>query len=123
MVINSNELQALRPGFDFPVYPVFHSFCFLMYYLLLCASLFFCLHSVHSVLMLGILYSVLLMYYCSVLVIVYVTLPLGIGPIAVGNKYIHIFFFRIRGGGQFKEINCITYMNRNGTFCTLFYPL
>jgi hypothetical protein len=45
------------------------------------------LHSVHSVLMLRILYSVLLMYYCSVLFVVYVTLPPGIGPIAVGNKY------------------------------------
>jgi hypothetical protein len=38
--------------------------------------------------MVRILYSVPLMYYCSVLSIVYVTLPTGIGPIAVGNKYI-----------------------------------
>jgi hypothetical protein len=37
------------------------------------------LHSTHSV---------LLMYCCSVLFTVYVTLPPGIGPIAVGNKYI-----------------------------------
>jgi hypothetical protein len=50
------------PGFNFPVFPVFHSFCFLMYYLILYVLMF--LHSVHSVLMLRILYSVLLMYYC-----------------------------------------------------------
>jgi hypothetical protein len=59
----------------------------LMYYLLSYVLMF-----LHSVLMLRILYSVLLMYYCSVLFIVYVTLPPGIGPIAVGNKQINISF-------------------------------
>jgi hypothetical protein len=39
------------------------------------------LHSVHSVLMLHILYSVLFMYYCLR------TTATGIGPIPVGNKY------------------------------------
>jgi hypothetical protein len=38
------------------------SFCFLMYYLL--PYVLMSLHSVHSVLLLLILYSVLLMYYC-----------------------------------------------------------
>jgi hypothetical protein len=33
------------------------------------------------------------MYYCSVLFIFYVTLPPGIGPIAVGNKYIYYHYF------------------------------
>jgi hypothetical protein len=50
-----------------------------MYYLLLYVLMF--LHSVHSVLILHILYSVLLMCYYSVLFIVYVTLPPGISPI------------------------------------------
>jgi hypothetical protein len=45
------------------------------------------LHSVHSVLLLRVLYSVQLMYYCLRMFIVYETLPLGISPIAVGNKY------------------------------------
>jgi hypothetical protein len=31
------------------------------------------------------------MYYFSVLLIICVTLPPGIGPIAVGNKYIYIY--------------------------------
>jgi hypothetical protein len=57
-----------------------------MYCLLPYALMF--LHSAHSVLMLRILYSVLFTYYCSVLFIVYVTLPPDMGPIAVGNKYI-----------------------------------
>jgi hypothetical protein len=47
------------------------------------------LHSVHTVLILRILYSVLLMYYCLRIVHFYVTLPPGIDPIAVGNKYIN----------------------------------
>jgi hypothetical protein len=44
------------------------------------------LHSVHFVLLLLILHSVLLMYYCLRTAHSYVTLPPGIGPIAVGNK-------------------------------------
>jgi hypothetical protein len=62
---------------------------FLMYYLFSYVLMF--LRSVQSILMLRILYSVLLIYYCSVLFIVYVTLPPGIGPIAVGNKYICVY--------------------------------
>jgi hypothetical protein len=42
---------------------------------------------IHTVLMLRILYSVLLMCYCLRIVHYYVTLPPGIGPIAVGNIY------------------------------------
>jgi hypothetical protein len=60
------------------------------------------LHSVYSVLLLLILYSVLLMYYCLCIVhclhyVTLVTLPLGISPIAVGNvcvcvcTYIYIY--------------------------------
>jgi hypothetical protein len=50
------------PGSIFRYLQFFHSFCFLMYYLLPYVLMF--LHSVHSVLLLLILYSVLLMYYC-----------------------------------------------------------
>jgi hypothetical protein len=42
---------------------------------------------VHSVLLILILYSVLLMYYFLRIVHFYVMLPPGIGSIAVGNKY------------------------------------
>jgi hypothetical protein len=70
-------------------FPVFHSFCFLMYYLR--PYVLKVLHSVHSVLLLLVLYSVLLMYYYSALFIVCVTLASGIGPIAVGNIYIYIY--------------------------------
>jgi hypothetical protein len=66
-----------------------------MYYLLLYELILVFLHSVYSVLMLRILYSVLPMYYCSVLFIVYVTLPPGIGPIAVGNKYIQYIIYKL----------------------------
>jgi hypothetical protein len=44
------------------------------------------LHSVHTVLMVHILYSVLLTYYClHIFHFFCVTLPLGIGPVAVVN--------------------------------------
>jgi hypothetical protein len=56
-----------------------------MYYLLPYVLMF--LHSVQSVLLLLILYSVLLCITIYILFIFYVTLPPGIGPIAVGNKY------------------------------------
>jgi hypothetical protein len=61
-----------------------------MYYLLPYVLMFF-FNSVYTVLMLRILYSVLLITVLLritvyVLFIVYVTLPPGIGPIAVCNK-------------------------------------
>jgi hypothetical protein len=43
----------------------------------------------HFVLLLHILYSVLLIYYCLRIVHFYVTLPPGIGPTAVRNIYIY----------------------------------
>jgi hypothetical protein len=57
----TNPVNTWRPGFDFSVFPVCHSFCFLMYYLLPNVLMFS--HSVYSVLLLRILYSVLLTYY------------------------------------------------------------
>jgi hypothetical protein len=65
-----------------------------MYYLLPYVLMF--PHFVHSVLLLLILYSVPLMYYCSRIVNFYETLPLGIGPIAVSNIYIYIYRERER---------------------------
>jgi hypothetical protein len=50
------------PGSIFRYFQFFHTFSFLMYYLLPYVLMF--LHSVHSALMLRILYSLLHMYYC-----------------------------------------------------------
>jgi hypothetical protein len=55
--------ETLGPGSIFGI-PVFHSFCFLMCYLLPYVWVLTFLHSVHPALMLRILYSALLMYYC-----------------------------------------------------------
>jgi hypothetical protein len=62
MVRIATSFRLDGPGSNFPVFPVFHSFYFLTYYLL--PYVFMFLHFVNSVLMLLILYSVLLMYYC-----------------------------------------------------------
>jgi hypothetical protein len=64
-----------------------------MYYLLSYELMFS--HSVYSVLLLCTLYYLRITVY--VLFIVYVTLPPGIGPIAVGNKYIlYIYINKVR---------------------------
>jgi hypothetical protein len=69
------------------------SFSFVLFSYVLLPHVLRFLHSVHSVLILRILYSVLLMYsyYCLRIVHCLVTLPPGIGPIAVGHIYIYIY--------------------------------